>query len=354
MPFPTIDTLDDLAQALTIVSGELDPKKFTLYGIFRDEYYFLESFFSHYRSIGVEQFLIVDDSSVDGTREFLTEQTDCVVLQSPYSYGQRVICRQPPYNRGNKRAGLLMKAAIPRRFMRNQWALYADADEFLTLPPGIGTIQALVGKIEERGYKCAVASLVDFYPSRFDEQDDAHPKTFGDLLRNSPYFDAIKLLEFGKDGGDVISCNRGATARLLSKYAIGYVPIRLESLPNPIKRALGPIFREKKWGATMKTPLSFWDEETRLLGAHKSNLHPAPGLIICLAHFKFNPDLRRRIQMGTTLRSFAGNSMKYFQLAIFLRKASKAGKTLLGPDSKRFETAADLVKAGLLAVPQGF
>ena len=238
--------------------------------------------------------------------------------------------------------------------MRNQWALYADADEFLTLPPGIGTIQALVGKIEERGYKCAVASLVDFYPKRFGDQDGARPKTFGDLLRNSPYFDAIKLLEFGKDGGDVISCNRGATARILSKYAIGYVPLRLEWLPSPIKRALGLVFRVKTLGATKKTPLSYWGEQTRLLNSHNTNLHPAPGLILCFAHFKFNPDLIRRIKMGTTLRSFAKNSTKYFQFAIFLRKASKAKKTLLGPDSKEFVTASDLVKAGLLAVPQGF
>ena len=35
-------------------------------------------FLSHYRSLGVKRFELVDDNSNDGTREFLFEQSDCM------------------------------------------------------------------------------------------------------------------------------------------------------------------------------------------------------------------------------------------------------------------------------------
>ena len=43
-------------------------------------------FLSHYRSLGVKRFVFIDDNSNDGTREFLFEQSDCMVLGSSYTY----------------------------------------------------------------------------------------------------------------------------------------------------------------------------------------------------------------------------------------------------------------------------
>src|SRR5206468_6015764 len=57
-----------------------------LFSIIRDEIYFLPKFFEYYRQLGVNDFLIYDDRSADGSTEFLVSQPDCTVLSGPYTY----------------------------------------------------------------------------------------------------------------------------------------------------------------------------------------------------------------------------------------------------------------------------
>jgi hypothetical protein len=42
--------------------------------------------FLRYRQLGVEDFLIYDDRSVDGSTDFLLEQSDCTVVTGPYEF----------------------------------------------------------------------------------------------------------------------------------------------------------------------------------------------------------------------------------------------------------------------------
>ena len=52
--------------------------------------YLIRSFLDHHRKLGVDQFIIVDDRSTDGTREWLVAQPDCLVMESPFAYGEPV------------------------------------------------------------------------------------------------------------------------------------------------------------------------------------------------------------------------------------------------------------------------
>src|SRR5690606_21595096 len=90
-----------------------------------DEMYFLPEFFRYYRELGVERFVVLDDESSDGTAEFLAEQSDCMVIRSDVRYFDDV---------DGARAVYAWRQGLMERFCRDQWAIFADADEFLALP----------------------------------------------------------------------------------------------------------------------------------------------------------------------------------------------------------------------------
>jgi len=64
----------DIENSIEIVRGRPDESKHSLYAILRNESFFIQAFLNHYRSLGVQQFLILDDHSNDGTAELLCPQ----------------------------------------------------------------------------------------------------------------------------------------------------------------------------------------------------------------------------------------------------------------------------------------
>ena len=74
---------------LTILNNDLTNYQsdgVTLFSKVKNEAFFMGPFLSHYRGLGVKRFIFIDDNSNDGTREFLFEQPDCMVLGSSYTY----------------------------------------------------------------------------------------------------------------------------------------------------------------------------------------------------------------------------------------------------------------------------
>lgn len=138
---------------VTIVSGSFDPSKLTLFSIFKDEIYFCQAFVDHYRSIGVEQFLILDDGSEDGTFELLRDQKDCVLLKSTLKFGQIIKYRAfgKRFWHSHERAGKALKCVIPHMFLEGSFGLYVDADEFLLLPPEVDSLQTVIERVSSDG-----------------------------------------------------------------------------------------------------------------------------------------------------------------------------------------------------------
>ena len=118
----------------------------------------------------MDQFLILDDSSSDGTREFLSAQTDCLVLSSDLGFGDPVAASGEDGAR-TTRAGTLLKKIIPQKYLKNKYAVYADADEFLILPEGIDDIRTAIRILERDRIACVAASLIDFYPQGLVDLD---------------------------------------------------------------------------------------------------------------------------------------------------------------------------------------
>lgn len=338
---PTSLLCADVADSLSILGGNLAADRPTVFGIFRNEMYFVVAFLAHYRSLGAEQFLILDDSSDDGTREYLLAQPDCVVLQSSLAFGQIVIVRDA--NNLKERAGTLLKSAIPRKYLAGQWALYADADEFAFLPPGAPSLRALFSYLDGRGARSAVASLVDFYPLDASGYDKSPTATgLADLLMETPYFDATQLfvVPAGKQPERI---GFGASMRLFDKFRVKEVDLRGQPGDQP-------KFRTPP-AAYLKTPVLKWDDDVRLEGSHYANILPPPDIVLTLAHFKFGADIVRRTASAMQLKSHSNKSRKYFHYKTLIERLRETKGDFLGPTSKRFRGVEDFIDAKLMVVP---
>lgn len=337
----------ELRDGLHIESGSLSAGRLTAYGIFRNEVYFAEPFLQHYRKIGIEQFIILDDGSTDGTRELLASSGDVTVLSSPFRFGDEVVITD--MQRRKMRVGPVFKSLIPQRFLKGEWALYVDADEFLLLPPPFETLQQLIAYMANTGDRAALASLVDFYPRTLSSRSPLdQPRSFDDLVAQSPFFDAEPLVEAASETGDVRRLGSGASARLLAAFDIRDVAPFARHWPAWMQRLL---WRRNIRAPTFKSPLLKWDDDVHLKGSHRSSIAPSKEILLALAHFKFTPDLPRRISMARDLRSYASKSRRYDHLAELVAVATRTLRPLTGPTSRQFGNVGDLVSAGLLRGP---
>ena len=106
----------DFANPFRVVHGTLRDARASAFAIVKDEMFYLPSFLDHHRRLGVDQFVILDDQSSDGTRELLAAQPDCLVLESPFRFGEEVAVPGSD-GRRRERAGILFKSLIPQRFL---------------------------------------------------------------------------------------------------------------------------------------------------------------------------------------------------------------------------------------------
>jgi hypothetical protein len=192
---PLLD-FHDAARLVRPVSGTVRSDRLTLFAVFRDEMFFCPAFFDHYRGLGVEQFLIVDDQSVDGTREFLSAQPDCVMLTCDYRFGQPVLYSDPSGAERKERAGTYMKIAVPQMFLPDRYVFYADADEFQILPEGVDRLQTVVERLRDAGCPSVAASVVEMFPETVEDlRRPLRAASFAELLAAYPHFDVQPLVE---------------------------------------------------------------------------------------------------------------------------------------------------------------
>jgi hypothetical protein len=337
--------LESLRERLVVESGRACPGTIKLYSIMRNERFFLEAFFDHYRALGVEQFLILDDDSTDSSVEYFRMQPDCVLLSSDLRFGKEIAVSMPDGRVRRDRAGVLFKRVIGETFCQGEYGLYVDADEFLLLPRAVPDLRSLYRKLSARAIDAVVASLVEFYPDSVrDLKGSPEPRTFGDLVGLYPYFDAVPLVKF-RSGLAPKRINGSASSRLFGDYGI-----TLPAEPRPlVPRWLNHLLpRRPGKSATMKTPIVRWRPGVWLTDAHRSNVRPSDAVLLAFAHFKFTHRLAQKTEEAIRLRSYAGKSEKYELYADLMSKMLSSDARFVGPDSTRYAGPADLEQAGLL------
>ncbi|MEM8774309.1 MAG: glycosyltransferase family 2 protein [Pseudomonadota bacterium] len=118
----------------------------------RNELLRLPFFLEHYRKLGVNHFLIVDNNSDDGTLAYLNSQPDVSLWHTHHSYRK-------------SRFGVDWLTWLQMKYAHGHWCLMLDADEILIYPHhDTRPLPALVGWLEQRGRRSFGALMLDMYP----------------------------------------------------------------------------------------------------------------------------------------------------------------------------------------------
>ncbi|WP_424832167.1 glycosyltransferase family 2 protein [Ruegeria sp.] len=142
----------------------------------RNEMTRLPWFFRHYRRLGIDHFLMVDNNSNDGTVEFLLDQPDVSLWQTGASYRAA-------------RFGVDWLTWLQMRYGHGQWTLTVDADELLVYAHhDTRSLHDLTKWLEDRNQQVFGALMLDMYPNGPVGEQSYDPDTDPtDLLR---WFDA--------------------------------------------------------------------------------------------------------------------------------------------------------------------
>lgn len=118
----------------------------------RNERIRLPYFLGYYRKLGIQHFLVVDNDSDDGSREYLAAQGDVSLWTTRESYKE-------------SRFGMDWLNYLLRCHGSGHWCLTVDPDEFLVYPhAGSRPIRALTDWLEASGIRAFSAMLLDMYP----------------------------------------------------------------------------------------------------------------------------------------------------------------------------------------------
>jgi hypothetical protein len=334
-----------VAESLSIVAGRLRPGALTVFSVMRNERFLLPVFLRHYRALGVEQFLILSDRSDDGTTEMFEAEPDCVVLASTYAYGDWLdLPPGGPVRR--RRAGVLMKSMIPRRYLAGSIAVYADADEFLILPPSMRHLGDLVTSMTEASTDAHFASMIEMYPQRYSDllQDVPAPATLDDLLRIAPYFDAHPVIRPEPHAPKPVIVGESASVRLFRHFAIGSRRRIFDPLPLALRRR---FTRRVYVSPLYKTPVVHFRPGVDLEGSHDVTGARHSPMLLGLLHFKFTPDSVQKVERIIAEKSHSRNSRKYVGYRELFAEMARTDGSFMYPRSERYESPASLVRSGL-------
>lgn len=282
-----------------------------LISVVRNEIAVMGDFLAHYRELGVDRFVVLDNRSTDGTADLLAAQPDVDLY---------LVDRQflPP-----RKQGWINRAIA--RYGHRRWYAYADADEHLVFDgAGPRSLRDVITFAESRGLRRVRGMLVDMYAA-------------GPVLAPGPsgipVVDAFRLFDSDSYWETLckqrISRHGGPRRRMFSSDAISFSP------------------------ELTKYPVFFISEEDVFDNPHhlypyKSNFDSP--CFLGILHYKFNYGLMDKINDAIRYNQYYGDSLEYKQyMQVF---SEDRNLDLLYPGSCRYHAPADLIACGLIqAIP---
>jgi hypothetical protein len=149
-----------------------DPIAFIL---IRNEMLRLPFLLKYYRDMGVRKFIILDNDSNDGCRDFLSGQEDVLLFETKNSYAESA-------------CGLIWTNDILNSMCDGRWCVVIDADELLVWPGSeCESLPQFTARLDSCGAQAVLAIMVDFYADRPMDQLIYQPGT--SFLYSTPFFD---------------------------------------------------------------------------------------------------------------------------------------------------------------------
>jgi hypothetical protein len=181
--------------------GRWGRRDILLFCTLRNERERIDWFLQHYRRLGVDHFLFIDNDSDDGTREVVLAQPDASVWHTRASYKA-------------SRFGMDWINGLMLRYGTWHWCVVADADELLIYPHWESRpLRALTGWLAAEGQAVMPAMMLDLYPKGpLGAQDCPAPGT--DPLSLLQWFDAGNYMIQHKPVLDALLIQGGPRARM--------------------------------------------------------------------------------------------------------------------------------------------
>jgi len=309
---PALKKYDDFKIASRDLSGVAG---FTLSALVHNEMHFLPRVLDHYRQLGVERFIFVDDRSTDGSAAFLGAQEDVMVLKSNRKYGD-VIDADDAAALGlpHRRMELVWRMLLVEKYALGDWSLHLDADEFLDLPDGM-RVGDFTAKLGQEDGSAVMAAMIDMYPATVSDLDDMADDPVIDL--DKPwYFDGEVHLRLRKRKAPK-TIHPGSRARLMAKH-------NLNHKTNWFEIQLRALFGQAapRYNAIRKPVLLRGREGLRFDSAHAVNLPISIRYLLPLRHYKFNGPIHKRIRRAITTGGNTGGGAEYKDLKELLAAMS--------------------------------
>jgi len=286
-------------------TNKLLEEVFFVVTVVRNEMIILPHFLAHYRNMGCKAFIITDNCSDDGSREYLLGQPDVLLYSTDTEYKQSYY-------------GVAWQQAILSNHCLNKWVLIADADEMLVYPDceKINLLE-FINKIEEDGADCMRTDMIDMYP--YGDLMDA------DFLTQPPFsianwFDRSPLQEWRLGSGG-FSSGINLSSSLHHR-------INTNSEPNAFASQKYALIKYKPW-------MRF-----------SQGLHSAAGVNVAkqhawFAHFKYHAGFKVKIKTEIRRAQYYDNAKEYRHYAEMLAET----KNCFGKDgvSKKYISSKDFV-----------
>lgn len=111
----------------------------------------IAKFFKHYRKLGIERFVAIDDGSDDGTLDFLCGQPDADVYRS-----------NVPFGKGRDR---IWRQLAMEKYGKDRWYMSVDSDEYLVFENSeTKRLPDLIREMEQNREWHLAALMIDLYP----------------------------------------------------------------------------------------------------------------------------------------------------------------------------------------------
>lgn len=179
--------------------ADCDANKPILISVMQNELEKMPLFFAHYRKLGIEKFVIIDNMSSDGTMEYLAGQEDVEVYRVNEKFS------------GSVKEGWICQILAQYGFRR--WYLVVDADELLTWPQMDQKSLCDMIKIfqKKRQYR-PLAIMLDMY-----SEGASYQKKSKNIYEDFCYFDKDSYYWIDNKTVDILS--GGPRKRVLNNEA---------------------------------------------------------------------------------------------------------------------------------------
>lgn len=241
----------------------------------RNEKIMLPHFLKHYRDLGVKAFIISDNCSDDGTREFLHKQPDVVLYSVDTEYK-------------HSHYGVAWQQAMLANHCLGKWALIADADELLVFPGYKETsLSEFVSEAESQGADCIRTDMIDMYP--YGDLKDA------DFTKDSPFdvanwYDKNPLFEW-RLGSGWFSNSKNWTSSLRHR-------LDPNAEPNGFVSQKYALIKYKPWMRFSQ-------------GIHYSSDVKLADYNASFAHFKYHAGFKEKVEDEIMRKQHYGDAKEY-------------------------------------------